>query len=57
MAAVSGLGAGRFWIALSYGDGPEEAPAQWVVSVAPDRNMWGKPESFPRPRCRRNVQK
>jgi hypothetical protein len=25
---------GRFWIALSYvGDGPQEEPAQWVVSV------------------------
>lgn len=25
---------GRFWIALSYvGDGPQEAPAQWIVSV------------------------
>ena len=24
----------RFWIALSYvGDGPQEAPAQWIVSV------------------------
>lgn len=27
-------GKDRFWIALSYvGDGPQEAPAQWVVSV------------------------
>jgi hypothetical protein len=25
---------GRFWVALSYvGDGPQEEPAQWVVSV------------------------
>jgi hypothetical protein len=29
--------ADRFWIALSYvGDGPQEPPAQWVVSVAYD---------------------
>ena len=28
------LGKDRFWIALSYvGDGPQEAPAQWVISV------------------------
>ena len=27
----------RFWIALSYvGNGPQEAPAQWVISVADD---------------------
>ncbi len=26
---------GRFWIAVSYvGDGPQEEPAQWVVSVS-----------------------
>ena len=25
---------GRFWLALSYvGDGPQEEPAQWVISV------------------------
>jgi hypothetical protein len=30
-------GKDRFWIALSYvGDGPQETPAQWVVSVAYD---------------------
>jgi hypothetical protein len=30
----------RFWIALSYaGDGPQEAPAQWVVSVTPDSGL------------------
>lgn len=28
------LGKDRFWIALSYvGDGPQEAPAQWVICV------------------------
>lgn len=28
-------GKDKFWIALSYvGDGPTEAPAQWVISVA-----------------------
>jgi hypothetical protein len=27
----------RFWIALSYvGDGPQEAPAQWIISVTYD---------------------
>lgn len=30
----------RFWIALSYvGDGPQESPAQWVVSVTSDPGL------------------
>jgi hypothetical protein len=30
----------RFWIALSYvGNGPQEAPAQWVISVADDPGL------------------
>jgi hypothetical protein len=30
----------RFWIALSYvGDGPQEAPGQWVVSIDMSRNV------------------
>lgn len=30
----------RFWIALSYvGDGPQEGPAQWVVSVTYDPGL------------------
>jgi hypothetical protein len=30
----------RFWIALSYvGDGPQEAPAQWVISVTSDPGL------------------
>lgn len=34
------LGKDRFWIALSYvGDGPQEAPAQWVISVANDPGL------------------
>lgn len=40
-----------FWIALSYiGDGPQEAPAQWVISVTYDpglnlvRRMFHKPD-------------
>jgi hypothetical protein len=34
------LGADPFWIALSYaGDGPQETPAQWVVSVAYDPGL------------------
>lgn len=33
-------GKDRFWIALSYvGDGPQEAPAQWVVSVSYDPGL------------------
>lgn len=34
-----------FWIALSYvGDGPTEEPAEWVVTVAPERrwNIFGR---------------
>jgi hypothetical protein len=34
------LGKDRFWIALSYvGDGPQEAHAQWVVSVTNDPGL------------------
>lgn len=30
----------RFWIALSYvGNGPQEAPAQWLVSVTSDPGL------------------
>jgi hypothetical protein len=33
-------GKDRFWVALSYvGDGPQEAPAQWVVSVRRDAGL------------------
>ena len=33
----SWFGKDRFWIALSYaGDGPQEPPAQWVISVTCD---------------------
>src|SRR5439155_26908024 len=33
-------GKDRFWVALSYvGDGPQEAPAQWVVSVTYDPGL------------------
>lgn len=33
-------GKDRFWIALSYvGDGPQETPAQWVISVAYDPRL------------------
>ena len=33
-------GKDRFWVALSYvGDGPQEAPAEWVISVAYDRGL------------------
>lgn len=30
----------RFWVAISYvGDGPQESPAQWIVSVASDPGL------------------
>jgi len=33
-------GKDRFWIAISYvGDGPQEAPPQWVVSVTYDPGL------------------
>ena len=33
-------GKDRFWVALSYvGDGPQEAPVQWVVSVTYDPGL------------------
>jgi len=33
-------GKDRFWVALSYvGDGPQETPAQWVVSVTNDPGL------------------
>jgi hypothetical protein len=33
-------GGDRFWIAVSYvGDGPQEAPAQWVISVSYDPGL------------------
>jgi len=33
-------GKARFWIAVSYvGDGPQEPPAQWVISVTSDPGM------------------
>jgi hypothetical protein len=44
-------GKDRFWVALSYvGDGPQEAPAQWVISVTYDprlnlvKRMFHKPD-------------
>lgn len=33
-------GADRFWIAISYvGDGPQETPAQWVISLSYDPGL------------------
>lgn len=33
-------GKDRFWIALSYvGDGPQEEPAQWIISVNESRGV------------------
>jgi hypothetical protein len=38
---VASHGKDRFWIALSYvGDGPQETPAQWVVSVSNGLNLF-----------------
>jgi hypothetical protein len=44
-------GKDRLWVALSYvGDGPQEAPAQWVISVTNDpglnlvKRMFHKPD-------------
>jgi len=42
-------GKDRFWIALSYvGDGPQEDPAQWIVSIdasgGPIRRLFGRPD-------------
>lgn len=44
-------GKDRFWVALSYvGEGPQEAPAQWVISVTYDpglnlvKRMFHKPD-------------
>ena len=38
---VASPGKDRFWIALSYvGDGPQETPAQWVVSVSNGLNLF-----------------
>ena len=33
-------GKNRFWIALSYvGDGPQEEPAQWIISIHESRGV------------------
>jgi hypothetical protein len=33
-------GKDRFWIALSYAEnGPQERPAQWVISITPDPGL------------------
>jgi hypothetical protein len=33
-------GKDRFWVAISYvGNGPQEAPAQWMISVTPDSSL------------------
>jgi hypothetical protein len=43
-------GKDRFWIALSYvGDGPQEAPAQWVISVNYDPGLNLVKRMFHRP--------
>jgi len=43
-------GKDRFWVALSYvGDGPQEAPAQWVVSVRYDAGLNLAKRLFHRP--------
>jgi hypothetical protein len=43
-------GKDRFWVALSYvGDGPEEAPAQWIISVSYDPGLNLAKRLFHRP--------
>src|ERR1700748_2953093 len=49
----------RFWIALSYvGDGPQEAPVQWIASVTDDpglslaKRLFHKPDRQTAPRGR-----
>jgi hypothetical protein len=46
-------GGDRFWIALSYvGAGPQEAPAQWVISVTYDPGLNLAKRLFHKPRHR-----
>jgi hypothetical protein len=50
------LNADRFWISFSYvGDGPQEAPAQWVISVTydPGLNLMKRFFHKPDPRTRK----
>jgi len=36
----AGNGKHSFWVAVSYvGDGPQDAPAQWMISVVPSRGL------------------
>jgi hypothetical protein len=38
-------GKDRIWIALSYvGDGPQEPPAQWIVSVEQAKRLFPRPD-------------
>jgi hypothetical protein len=53
----------RFWVALSYvGDGPQEAPAQWIISVAHDpglnlaKRLFHKPDQQELGKLRDRVQ-
>jgi hypothetical protein len=56
-------GKDRFWVALSYvGDGPQEMPAQWVISVTYDpglnlvKRMFHKPDPQALERLRNRVR-
>lgn len=53
----------RFWIALSYvGDGPQEPPAQWIISVTSDpgfniaKRLFHKPDGQALKQLRERVQ-
>src|ERR1700741_3571015 len=47
-------GKSRFWAALSYvGDGPQEEPAQWAISVTDDRGLNPLKRLFDKPDRRR----
>lgn len=55
-------GKDRFWVALSYvGDGPQETPAQWVISVNydpglnPINRLFHKPDRVALERLRDHV--
>ena len=55
-------GKDRFWVAISYvGDGPQETPAEWVISIVYDpglnlvKRMFHKPDPHALERLRNHV--
>jgi hypothetical protein len=56
-------GKDRFWVAISYvGDGPQETPAEWVISIVYDpgfnlvKRMFHKPDTHALERLRNHVR-